>query len=452
MSLSERFKNLAASGAKKLGLDSLVSRFLLGRGGALAGQVAVLFCVGLYMGSESTGIYFTFLSVAAFQAVFEMGLGVVVTQHAARLRAKLVKFSIDDEAYTPIDPHEDLDKLYGFVTFCSAAVATIALCAFLLIGEVVLPSLFSGVLVPWRSPWVFTAFAVAGMLIVNLQMAYFEGAGLMRRALEVRVVMSIAGPCLAIVMVIQGMGLYSIAAGFLMQICLFCIWWIFSRSHQFGVVARKSGRAALIYWARRLYPMQWRMAISWVAGYIVYQSAVPVTLYFEGAEAAGEIGFLVAISNALVALLSGWSSTKVPQFCSLVDQQRFSEAKRVHFSALARSLRVFFLAAVALTTLFLYFHNTEHLNSITLMHVSCFLATAGCTIASVAQGMVLRAFLTEPFLVTSLLYGLAVLVLLPVTTSAHGLDGLCIVLFGGAVFNLVMTSVVFGTRRELREA
>ncbi|MDC3123557.1 hypothetical protein OBB00_02430 [Gammaproteobacteria bacterium] len=331
-------------------------------------------------------------------------------------------------------------------------MATIALSVFLLIGKFVLPSLFSAVGVPWRLPWLFTVFAVAGMLIVNLQLAYFEGAGLMRRALEVRVVMSLAGPCVAIVAVIQGMGLFSIAAGFLTQIFLFCVWWTLSRSNHFSLVLSKIGKAAFFYWAKRLYSMQWKMAVSWIAGYIVYQSAVPVTLHYEGPDAAGEIGFLVSISNALVALLSGWSSTKVPQFCSLVDRGRYSEVKEVHYNAMARSLGVFFFAAVTLTAFFLYLRSTDFLNSITLMHVSCYLAIAGCTIASAAQGMVLRAFLTEPFLITSLLYGSVVLALLPFSTSAHGLDGLCIALFAGAVLNLAMTSVVFGTRRELRKA
>ena len=72
-----------------------------------------------------------------------------------------------------------------------------------------------------------------------------------------------------------------------------------------------------------IFPMQWKIAISWVGGYFIFQLFNPVLFATEGPIVAGQMGMTLSILNAVLALSYAWVSTKVPVFSGFIARREF---------------------------------------------------------------------------------------------------------------------------------
>ena len=79
----------------------------------------------------------------------------------------------------------------------------------------------------------------------------------------------------------------------------------------------------IIYRAEIL-PYQWRIALSWISGYFIFQLFNPVLFATEGAKVAGQMGMTMAALNGLQALSQSWINTKVPRMSGLIAQKEYA--------------------------------------------------------------------------------------------------------------------------------
>ena len=89
-----------------------------------------------------------------------------------------------------------------------------------------------------------------------------------------------------------------------------------------------------------IWPFQWRIALSWCCGYFVFSLFNPVMLYFHGRAAAGRMGMTRQAVEAVAALATAWTQTKVPQFGILIRGRRFGELDRLFRLATLQGLGV----------------------------------------------------------------------------------------------------------------
>jgi hypothetical protein len=90
--------------------------------------------------------------------------------------------------------------------------------------------------------------------------------------------------------------------------------------------------------------MQWRIALSWVSGYFIFQLFTPVLFAYQGAVVAGQMGMSLSIATALNTLALAWINTKAPMFGLLIARGEFAALDRLFF----RSLRQATIVAVLL--------------------------------------------------------------------------------------------------------
>ena len=73
----------------------------------------------------------------------------------------------------------------------------------------------------------------------------------------------------------------------------------------------------IISYRKEIFPLQWRIAVSWVSGYFIFQLFNPVLFATEGATVAGQMGL------TLQALTLSWINTKVPRISGLIALKEY---------------------------------------------------------------------------------------------------------------------------------
>ena len=67
-----------------------------------------------------------------------------------------------------------------------------------------------------------------------------------------------------------------------------------------------------------IFPYQWRIALSWVSGYFIFQLFNPILFATEGAVVAGQMGMTLTALNAIQSFSFSWLNTKVPLYSKLI--------------------------------------------------------------------------------------------------------------------------------------
>ena len=69
---------------------------------------------------------------------------------------------------------------------------------------------------------------------------------------------------------------------------------------------------------KEIFPYQWRIALSWVSGYFIFQLFNPVLFATEGAVVAGQMGMTLQALSAIQSFAFSWLNTKVPLYSKLI--------------------------------------------------------------------------------------------------------------------------------------
>ena len=102
-----------------------------------------------------------------------------------------------------------------------------------------------------------------------------------------------------------------------------------------------------------IFPFQWKIALSWISGYFIFQLFNPVLFAVSGPEVAGQMGVTLAALNGILSLSVAWISTKIPLFSGLIAQKNYFKLDNIFNKTLKQSLLINFSALV--TFIFLIF-------------------------------------------------------------------------------------------------
>jgi len=105
---------------------------------------------------------------------------------------------------------------------------------------------------------------------------------------------------------------------------------------------------AMVSWRRELFPMQWRIAVSWLAGFLVFSLFNPLLFRYQGAVVAGQMGMSLQLAAAPYLVGMSWLMTRAPRYGTLVRQRRWDELDRVARTGTVQALLVWLGGSVAL--------------------------------------------------------------------------------------------------------
>jgi hypothetical protein len=401
---------------------------LLGRAWTILAGPATLFVIASSLSREEQGYYYTFFSLAGLTLFFELGLSFVVVQFASHEKAKL-EWSASGTLEGDSEAKSRLSSLVRAATCWYGVAAALVL---LLIG----PAGFCfferehpGSGVAWQGPWAAVVGCTALTLGLSPWYAALEGLGLVHETAKWRFRQGVLGNVLTWSALISGLGLFAASGVGLAGVLCGVTWLVGTRRRALGDLwGSKAGKAEIRWWAE-VWPMQWRMALTWVSGYFLMQFFTPVLFAYRGEKEAGQWGMSFTLVGAVTSVASFWIYAKAPYFGTLVSRRAFAELDHLFFRSFTQSLVVGVGGVICLLVgVAIVQHVGERWGERLLSPLPLALLACGALASHVvmAQAVYLRAHKREPFVVIALVLG--------------GLVGLCTFVFGRRYGSVAMAA------------
>jgi O-antigen/teichoic acid export membrane protein len=426
-----------------LGLDRAIIFTVLARGWQSLAGLVTLTLIAHFLSPAEQGYYYTFGSLVALQIVFELGFSFVIQQMASHERAVLIISSDGKISGNPVAHARLASVLQKSVRWYS--VAAILMAAFLISAGLYFFDKHQqgSILVGWKAPWCCVALAAMLTFQIDPLLAFLEGCGYVANVARLRLIQAAVGSVLAWLSLISHHGLFA-PAMMILGTASTALVWLYGRRHfLLGLLRYRAGEHR-IRWGIEVWPFQWKIAVSWLSGYFIFQLFNPVLFAYSGPVAAGQMGMSLNLATALQAIAISWVNTKSAPFGAMIARKEYAQLDLVFFRSLWQSLGVCISCAFLILggVIWLNYENLPFahrlLDPISLALLFC--ATI-VNIAVFAEALYLRAHKQEKFLLNSVLTALLVVISTFILGRAYGATGM----ISGYLVIVIIVSFGLGT-------
>lgn len=335
---------------KKAEMDRAVLFGLLSKiWSVISGPISALLIASFFSASMQ-GYYYTFATLLALQVFVELGLGIVTQQFASHEWAHL---NLEKDG-TISGETGSLSRLISITRisvkwfFIGCLIAGIGLA----IGGYIFFQSSSDYSVTWKLPWVSLAFLTAINMLFTPLWSVLEGCNQVRKLYGFRLMQTILMNISIWLSVIGGFGLWAASIGTSVSIISALIFIGTQYKTFFSILLfGKSVKDASIEWKKDMFPMQWRIAVSWISGYFSFSFFTPVLFKYQGPEIAGQFGMSWNIINALGGMAGSWLNPRIPMFAILIGQKNYFELDKLFW----KILKIIFLIIFSLSAITLIF-------------------------------------------------------------------------------------------------
>jgi len=384
-----------------LGIDRAIAFTVLGRCWAAFSLPVTLFCVVHFLSVKEQDFYFTFDSLLALQVFFDLGIAFVVLQFASHERAHL-EWTADGRLTG--DPRHKA-RLASLLASANRAYSWSATLLFFC----VLPAGFfffrsceeAAQPAAWRWAWASAVLVTALNLRLSPLLAFIEGCGRVADIARLRLFQQFLGALLSWVTFAWGGRLFAAPALNLGFLIVAALWLWFSKRRFLRDVLAARDNAVRIRWRQEVWPLQWRITVSWLSGFFIFRLVNPVLMKYQPTGTASRMGMTTKIIDAMSTVCASWMGTKAAPFGALIARRQFAELDRVFFRTLKQSYAVLLLgcaAFVAILAGLIHLHHPFSSRLLGLLPTCLLLGNALMGILVNAEAVYLRSHKQEPFM------------------------------------------------------
>lgn len=340
--------------AKRIGVDGAIAYSSGARiVQALAGVITIFF-IATFLSEEEQGYYYTFGSILAIQIFFELGFTDVITQFVAHEASYLIIKVDGKNSYVDGDKCH-ISRLSHLTRFCLKWYFVIALVFFVVINVVGF-IFFSKYQrendeVEWLLPWMILSIGTSCNLILSPFSSILNGVGRVKDVATIVFYQQLAHPIIICMGLAAGLKLYSVGINSLVYTAI----WFFIVGHSKLYIILKillnTPITEKVSYTKEIFPYQWKIALSWISGYFIFQLFNPVLFATEGAIVAGQMGMTISVLNSIQALSRSWQNTKIPLYSSYIEQKKYYELDRLF----CKTTRQMLFVCASLLFMFLLF-------------------------------------------------------------------------------------------------
>ena len=345
--------------AKRIGMDKSIAyssgaRIVQG----FTGVASVFFITSFLTGVEQ-GFYYTFGSILALQVFFELGLTGIMTQYVAHEASHLTLK--EDGNYEGEEKYKS--RLSSLLRFCIkwySIISVLVLIFLMIVGYVYFNKYgASHNNVEWQTPWILICVGTAINLLQSPLNSILMGLGFVKDISKVGFYQQIIMPTFIWLGLACGLKLYVMGIGYLLSVLF---WQIFI--YRIGLTRIlinlwKNRITEQVGYMKEIFPYQWRIALSWVSGYFIFQLFNPVLFATEGAVVAGQMGMTLQALNAIQTFSFSWLNTKVPLYSRLIALKDYVQLDSIFNKTLKQMVSVCFLLLTLFFLVIWFLHITE---------------------------------------------------------------------------------------------
>lgn len=310
---------------KNLGIDRAIAYTVLSRFIQAGGGIITLLFVAKNLTTVEQGYYYTFGSILAIQIFFELGLSNIITQFVAHENAHLIwndKYSFSGS----IESSSRLSSLLRFAIKWFAVIGVLLFVGLLITGYYFFYNFSKvGDVVVWQKPWIILSITTSLSLMISPILAFFEGLGKVKEVSKIRLIQQIVQLVLVLSFFLLGFKLFSSPLASLISFFIILLWTFSGVNKKILFFIWQKIDKYKVNYKKEIFPFQWKIALSWISGYFIFQLFNPVLFATEGAIVAGQMGMTLAVLNAILMFTLSWINTKVPIFSNLIANKKYKD-------------------------------------------------------------------------------------------------------------------------------
>lgn len=303
--------------------------------------VASVFFISTFLTGIEQGFYYTFGSILALQVFFELGLTGIMTQYVAHEASHL---HLSDNMKYKGDSRY-LSRLSSLVHFCTKWYSVLAIIVFIFLftAGFVYFSKYGDTQasdVEWKMPWLLICIGTALKLFTSPFSSILNGLGFVKQIAKITFWQQIIIPFFSWLGLACGLKLYVTGVGYVLSIV---VWIVVIYKEQFLDLIRNLWCTNLnekVSYMEEIFPYQWRIALSWMSGYFIFQFFNPVLFATEGAVVAGQMGMTMTVLSAIQSLSFSWLNTKIPLYSKLIALGDYVNLDKIFNKTLAQMVTI----------------------------------------------------------------------------------------------------------------
>lgn len=426
--------NILKKIAQKIGMDKSIAyssgaRIIQ----AFTGVASIIF-ITRYLSGVEQGFYYTFGSIVAIQVFFELGLTGIITQYVAHEVSHLtlnnqLQFE-GEEKY-----RSRLGSLLKFSVKWYTIISILLLIILTIVGFV-----FFGRYdqsegeVPWQIPWILISIGTAIKLFQSPITALLMGIGKVEEMYKIGFYQQIILPLSTWIGLACGFKLYVLGISSILAALIWNFYVYKTSMRKILINLWKEKIMERVQYMQEIFPFQWKIALSWISGYFIFQLFNPVLFATEGAVIAGQMGMTLQVLSGISSLSISWINTKIPLFSKLIALKDYvqldnifrttlNQMKYVCLLLLFTFFLIVFLLKVSGFTINNIYLGERFLDYIPLLFM---MSTTFINQYSSSWATYLRCHKEEPFLVNSICAGILCLISTTIGGNFWGLYGIVI--------------------------
>lgn len=440
---------------QKLGIDKAIFYTILGKGLQMSTAAFTVLFIAKYLSPNEQGYYYTFGSIVAIQVFFELGLTGIITQFVAH-EASHLKF--DKETITGETIYKS--RLASLLKICSKwySIISIGLLIVLISAGFIFFTYYnsSNTDVKWEGPWITLTLGTIMNFLITPIIAIIEGLGKVKEIAKFRMVQQIIQPIILWGGLYYGLELYVLGIDAICRVLLITYLIRISPIYSILTLIWKEKITDTISYKNEILPYQWRIAVSWISGYFIFQLFNPVLFATEGPIVAGQMGMTMQALNALQALTLAWINTKSPQLAGFIALKKYEELDILFNKTFKQVVLLGFVILILFVTTI---NIVQHFN-ISFFNISIgnrFLPTLPMILMAWSVftmfpvncwAIYLRSHKKEPLMINSMVMGILCCLSTLILGKFYGLYGITIGFAFLRLISLVWIRLVFIRKRE----
>lgn len=418
--------------AHKLGMDKAIA-YTSGNG--MIGAFMGVFSVVLYatcLTKEEQGYYYTFASVLAIQGFFELGFTGIMTQFVAHEHAHL---SWKDDGISLSGESKYRSRLASLLHICVkwySVVAMLFLVSLQIAGTFFFEKFGKDEGVDWKLPWIIISVMSAWSLFTAPLFSFMNGLGLVKEMAKMSFYRTIVNTIILWGCLLVGLKLYSMAFASVVS-AIYVI--SYFATHKFFKILNGIWKAEIqerVSYMKEIFPYQWRIALSWMSGYFVFNFMNPVIFASVGSVAAGQFGMSLNVLNQIRNFAMSWITTKIPVMSRLIEMKEYLDLDKLFRKTVFQEICVCFALLCGFWITIFFLRETQLsfggsvLSERFLDYMPLLLISMPVVLQAVTDNFAtyLRCHKKEPFLVISIVNGIASATAILVLGDIWGLYGI----------------------------
>lgn len=366
-------------------------------------------------------MWYTFNSLGPLALFAELGFTAIITQFVSHEYAKL---RFEDGVVLGEDYH--IDRLFSLVRYAIKFYSYITPTAVIILSVVGLEFFKTqpmSIIIAW------ILFSVIGglSLLSSLLQAIYQGLDKVKDIQKNMFLGSFFSTVGNLSLLFLRCNIWALVVGNAIGLIVM-LYFLYRRAPSFWRQLYTRKLAQKFGWFKEIISLQWKYAISWASGYLIFFLFVPAAFKVQGAVIAGQLGVTLAMIGALCGISDSWISTKIPQFNIFVANGKRDELLKLFKSSSLQSFVVFILGSGAMILglcLFHWLHFYE--NRFLSIELTAYLLFANVSQRVITYlAMYLRAHKIEPFYKLSMLNAILITVCVLLVYPKYGLTAMVI--------------------------